>query len=329
MLVSWDGDRCVMLKRLDEEQSGWGTEPHREVRERCFCGPIVESLAGQAPGPGLWYASGESPEGLKQGLILTTVWRRGSQSETHFSGPHGRWGEGQRIPSRSPRQGVPCNRSVPVWIPLGSQLNKLQSSRTRVHICHFFLGAASMWRRQRQCGWYQQKKLQIGIQAGLSHHWCQQVEKRSTSRYNNLQVLVAFNNRSFSSQFSCTDLQGWPLSSQGSERPQTAVVWTVMCLCLSWASNWLISDLFHVSLVRTRPHKHPALRGLGKPRSGAGSASLLRRSGSAVRCWLERTAWDEAGALPSFSLTNETTDSLWHQFASRVGRFSFCFRWCL
>lgn len=83
-----------------------------------------------------------------------------------------------------------------------------------------------------------------------------------------------------------------------------------MCLCLSWASNWLISDLFHVSLVTTRPPKHTALRGLGKPRSSAGSASLLRRSGSAVRCWLEWTVRDEAGVLPSFSLTNETTDSL-------------------
>lgn len=75
-------------------------------------------------------------------------------------------------------------------------------------------------------------------------------------------------------------------------------------------SNWLISDLFHVSLVRPRPHKHTALRGLGKPRSGAGSASLLRRSGSAVHCWLEWTVQDEAGALLSFSSTNETTDSL-------------------
>lgn len=136
------------------------------------------------------------------------------------------------------------------------------------------------------------------------------MKKRSTGCYNNLQVLVAFDTRSFSFRFSCTDLHGWPLSSQGSKRPQTVMAWTVMSLCLSWASNRLISDLFHVSLVRTRRHKHTALQGPGDLRSGAGSASLLRRSGSAARCWLEWTVRDEAGALPSFSLTNETTDSL-------------------
>lgn len=97
-----------------------------------------------------------------------------------------------------------------------------------------------------------------------------------------------------------------------------------MCLCLSWASNRLISDLFHVSLVRTRRHKHTALQGPGDLRSGTGSASLLRRSGSAARCWLEWTVWDEAGALPSFSLTNEATDSLW-DINLPQGWEGFCF----
>ena len=152
----------------------------------------------------------------------------------------------------------------------------------------------------------------------------------STSCYNNLQVLVAFNNRSFPFRFSCTGLQGWPVSSRGSKCPQTEMVGTVMSLCLSWASNQLIWDLFHVSLVRTWRHKHTALREPGGPRSIAGLASPLRRSGSAACCWLEWSVRDEAGALPSFSSTNETRLSLWDiNLPQGWEGFRFVFWWRL